>query len=341
MGWTAPAAVILLVTFFFMLPAFRHSVRTACEQLLGFIDGYYFSRHRSVKAASALVEARMVALAHRTEVRFQLAISDYQRRSATRLVRLRDATRKAHAAVDEYQHELARRSSNAIPERAFGQFMSATAYYAAQSFIGAFYVGFSYFTLEFWRLPTLVLAPLAMVLGSFGVIIGHFLGQALLLRQREITVATMVAAIVYCVVIGGARFEYLVSLRSFDASKGMSVIAAFGVPFLVIFVSALLATQLRARTPLELARNTEIVAQRRADEAFQAELLASNGLSAMMHAQKARALELIGAYCMGFRLGWRHEAFEFPPEPLIEVPPLRSPPPDVPLTATVTEAEST
>jgi hypothetical protein len=324
--------IILLITVVLLLviPASRRALRNLREQASGCIDGLLTS-NRPVKAARAAVSRKASALAKSVETLFQKWMVSYHQKSTKRILILQVAERAHKDAVGA----LARAQQEAEDDARAGAMEKITAsrspfslrtYYTFQIVLGVGDIVFTYFAFELWQLPTILLVPLVVLLGLLGVVLGHLCGQAIAHDKQSFAIATGIGAAVQCIILGATRFAYLLSQSQATKVDTISAIAAFGIPFLLVFTSVVLGAQVRYPTELEKARARESAANQLCDTTFSGGALAAKRLLSQMESRKRRMLEIIETYYRGFGFGWRNEPLDFA-LPDIEVPEPLWPPP--------------
>jgi hypothetical protein len=330
-------AVVLIALL--AIPASRRALRNLREQCSGCLDGLLVS-NRPIKAARAAVEHKSAGLAARAKTRFQDWMVKYHERSTKEVLTLQVAERThedAIAALARAQQEAEDDAREGNPEKLAPSRspFSLNSYYAMQLVLGIGDIVFTYFAFELWKLPTLLLVPLVILLGLLGVVLGHLCGQAIAKNNQSFAIATGIGAAVQCIILGATRFAYLLYQNQSQASQvdTISAIAAFGIPFLLVFTSTVLGAQVRYPTELEKARAMESAAEQWRDTTFARGALAAKRLLARMESRRLRMLEIVETYYRGFGFGWRNEPLDFS-LPNIEVPEPLWPPPSARQNAT-------
>lgn len=299
-----------------LIPAVRRALRNVYEQLCGVRDGLTMS-NRPNKAAKSTVENKVATMWLRAEAYSHRRIMKFHKVARKRTEQLRSAQQdceESEAALQRAQREADDDAKLGLMEKSLASRspIRLSSYYAVQLILGIGDIVFTYFAFELWQLPTIVLVPLAVLLGLLGVILGHFCGQAIAHKKQLAAAAAALGATAQCIVLGSTRAAYLITQSSGHTIDAVSAIAAFGVPFLLVYTSILLAAHLRYPTELEKARAWASGSKRLRDAINARGDRETKRLAAELKARRDRALEVIRTYLRGFGYGWRNEPLTFP-----------------------------
>ncbi|MBV8368530.1 MAG: hypothetical protein JO036_06290 [Candidatus Eremiobacteraeota bacterium] len=324
--------MVVAIALLLIFPPTRRALRTLYEQIIGYRDGFFLSSHQ-LRSAEHAVTSKVDGFQHSVVRWCRKKMIKYHEETRKRYlgytVALREHKDAAEALV-RIEDQAKRDRSNGIFETSVSSRspFSEKTYYTLQAIIGVGDIVFTYFAFELFALPTILLVPLVLMLGGIGVVLGHFCGQAIKNGNRPIAIATGIGCVGQSLILGATRFAYLLSQAQVSNVDTISAIAAFGIPFLLVFTSVILGAQLRYPTALELARARESAAQHLCDATFAGGRIAAEKLNARMEERKWRTLEIIDAYYRGFHFGWRNEPLEFD-DPQIKIPAAEWPPPAV------------
>jgi hypothetical protein len=340
--YVVPAVVLVAAAgIAFAFPGFRRSMRDLREEWRGRFNGRSLSNRPSVTAKDTVL-GRVRALVQATDRELLRTMAEYHDHAHAQALSYGDARQSVSDRADELRRaekeELALIEAGEIapPQR---MPIPHAVYWALQTALGIGDAVFTYFALELYPLPPIALFPLVLLLGGAGAMLGHFLGQAIVHREREKSIAVGIFSVFYCIILGTARFGYvLYESQEKHGAAGrvdiINIVFAFGIPLLLVFLSTVCASQLRLRTPVEIARSNAAAAQHTLESTYQRGAAAADAVNARMNEHKKRTDELISAYRHGFRIGWRNEPLVFDESAFeqVTIPPAAIWPPAVMMT---------